>query len=159
MTRLTPVAEQALTNNFVYSLRLTVKLGNGYLFEVFKEDKSSIVNLKEPICTCNRFQKDEMPCGHALVVMKENPTIIVHITTQQKYYDATVYLVGKQQHWELLDFFKDIIVLPPFERLKAGRPKKRRIIAAWEAKKKNKYSKCRQRGHNRKTCRVRPPRS
>ncbi|XP_062075193.1 uncharacterized protein LOC133779220 [Humulus lupulus] len=55
MTRLTPVAEQALTNNFVYSLRLTIKPANEYLFEVFKEDKSWIVNLKERICTCNRF--------------------------------------------------------------------------------------------------------
>ncbi|XP_062085649.1 uncharacterized protein LOC133791748 [Humulus lupulus] len=51
MTRLTPVAKQALTNNFVYSLRLTVKPANEYLFEVFKEDKSWIVNLKERICT------------------------------------------------------------------------------------------------------------
>ncbi|XP_062075904.1 uncharacterized protein LOC133780036 [Humulus lupulus] len=71
MTRLTPVAEQALTNNFVYSLRLTVKPANEYLFEVLKEDESWIVNLKERICTCNRFQKDEMPCAHALDVMKE----------------------------------------------------------------------------------------
>ncbi|XP_062100042.1 uncharacterized protein LOC133805912 [Humulus lupulus] len=71
MTRLTPVAEQALTNKFVYSLRLTVKPANEYLFEVFKEDKSWVVNLKEQICTCNRFQNDEMSCAHALPVMKE----------------------------------------------------------------------------------------
>ncbi|XP_062113657.1 uncharacterized protein LOC133824703 [Humulus lupulus] len=105
MTRLTPIAEQALTNNFVYSLRLTVKPANEYLFEVFKEDKSWIVNLKERTCTCNRFQKDEMPCGHALAVMKEmniDPyDYCSHYYTTKVWletYDATVYPVGKQQH-------------------------------------------------------------
>ncbi|XP_062100719.1 uncharacterized protein LOC133806641 [Humulus lupulus] len=137
MTRLTHAAEQALTNNFVYSLRLTVKPTNEYLLEVFKEDNSWIVNLKERICTCNRFQKDEMPYGHTLVVMKEmniDPyDYCSHYYTTKVWletYDATVYPVGKQQHWELPDFFKDITVLPPFERVKAKRPKKRRIIAA-----------------------------
>ncbi|XP_062080313.1 uncharacterized protein LOC133785066 [Humulus lupulus] len=203
MTRLTPVAEQAFTNNFVYSLRLTIRLlnffvlffkyfcksvllllccsnvatvptqhiiqvkpANEYLFEVFKEDKSWIVNLKERICTCNRFKKDEMPCAHALVVMKEmniDPyDYCSHYYTTKAWletYDATVYQIGKQRDWELPDFFKDIIVLPPFERVRVGRPKKRRIIFAWETKKKNKCSKCGQRGHNKKTCRTRPPRS
>ncbi|XP_062103762.1 uncharacterized protein LOC133814871 [Humulus lupulus] len=147
MTRLTPAAEQALTNNFVYSLKLTVKPTNEYLFEVFKEDKSWI--------------KDEMPCGHALAVMMEmniDPyDYCSHYYTTKVWletYDATVYPVGKQQHWELPDFFKDIIVFPLFERVKAGRPKKRRIIASWETKKKKKCSKCGQRGHNRKTCRT-----
>ncbi|XP_062118713.1 uncharacterized protein LOC133832378 [Humulus lupulus] len=135
MTRLTPVAEQALTKNFVYSLRLL-------------------------------FQKDEMPSGHALAVMKEmniDPyDYCSHYYTTNVWletYDATMYPVGKQQHWELPNFFKDIIVLPPFERVKAGRPKKRRIIAAWETKKKNKCSKCGQRDHNRKICRTQPPRT
>ncbi|XP_062075608.1 uncharacterized protein LOC133779694 [Humulus lupulus] len=121
MRRLTPVAEQALTNNFVYSLRLTVKPANEYLFEVFKEDKSWIGMNIDPYDYCSHYY-----------------TTKVWLET----YDATVYPVGKQQHWELLDFFKDITVLPPFERVKAGRPKKRRIIAAWETKKKNKCSKC-----------------
>ncbi|XP_062075550.1 uncharacterized protein LOC133779626 [Humulus lupulus] len=88
MTRLTPVAEKALTKNFVYSLRLTVTPANEYMFEVFKEDKSWIVNLKEQICTSNRFQKDEMPCGHALVLMKEmniDPYNYYSHNTQQKY--------------------------------------------------------------------------
>ncbi|XP_062100658.1 uncharacterized protein LOC133806584 [Humulus lupulus] len=105
MTRLTPVAEQALTNNFVYSLRLTVKPENEYLFEVFKEDKSWIVNLKERICTCNRFQNDEFPCGHALAVMKEmniDPyDYCSHYYTTKVWletYNAIVYPVGKQQH-------------------------------------------------------------
>ncbi|XP_062080296.1 uncharacterized protein LOC133785050 [Humulus lupulus] len=137
MTRLTLVAEQALTNNFVYSLRLIVKPANEYLFEVFKEDKSWIINLKERIRTCNRFQKDEMSCSHALAVMKEmniDPyDYCSHYYTTKVWletYDATVYSVGKQHHWELPDFFKDIIVLPSFERVKAVRPKKKRIIAA-----------------------------
>ncbi|XP_062080194.1 uncharacterized protein LOC133784946 [Humulus lupulus] len=104
MTRLTPVAEQALTNNFP---------ANEYLLEVFKEDKSWIVNLKERICTCNRFQKDEMPCGHALSVMKEmniDPyDYCSHYYTTKIWletYNATVYPVGKQQHWELPTFSK-----------------------------------------------------
>ncbi|KAM6563997.1 hypothetical protein CsatB_023995 [Cannabis sativa] len=159
-TRLTPSSEKKLIGNYVQSLRLTVKPANQNLFEVIDEDRTRIVNLKEKTCTCNRFQKDEMPCNHAVAVMKDLNINTYNYCAQYytskawlQTYEETVYPVGNVREWELPEFFEDIIVLPPKERIKSGRPRKRRMAAAWETKKQNKCGKCGQNGHNKKTCR------
>ncbi|KAM6598625.1 hypothetical protein CsatA_018234 [Cannabis sativa] len=159
-TRLTPSSEKKLIGNYVQSLRLTVKPANQNLFEVIDEDRTRIVNLKERTCTCNRFQKDEMPCNHAVAVMKDLNINTYNYCAQYytskawlQTYEETVYPVGNVREWELPEFFEDIIVLPPKERIKSGRPRKRRMAAAWETKKQNKCGKCGQKGHNKKTCR------
>ncbi|KAM6585472.1 hypothetical protein CsatB_012474 [Cannabis sativa] len=159
-TRLTPSSEKKLIGNYVQSLRLTVKPANQNLFEVIDEDRTRIVNLKEKTCTCNRFQKDEMPCNHAVAVMKDLNINTYNYCAQYytskawlQTYEETVYPVGNVREWELPDFFEEIIVLPPKERIKSGRPRKRRMAAAWETKKQNKCGKCGQKGHNKKTCR------
>ncbi|XP_062094046.1 uncharacterized protein LOC133800089 [Humulus lupulus] len=129
-----------------------VKAPNEYLFEVFKDQNSWIVNLKNRTCTCNRFQMDEMPCGHAIAVMKEmnlDPyNYCSHYYTTKTWfetYESTIYSVGNQHNWDVPQYVKDMIVMPPFEKVKAERPKKRRFRAAWENKKQNKCSKCGQR--------------
>ncbi|XP_062114260.1 uncharacterized protein LOC133825316 [Humulus lupulus] len=146
-TKLTPTPEEKMTKIYIYSLRVTVKPPNEYLFEVVKEEKSWIVNLKDQTCTCNRFQMDEMPCGHALAMMKEmhlDPYIYCsdYYTTKtwRQTYEATVYPVGNQRTWDVPNYVKEIIVLPPDARVKARRPKKRIIRAAWDTKKQNKCS-------------------
>ncbi|XP_060968801.1 uncharacterized protein LOC133036278 [Cannabis sativa] len=107
------------------------------LFEVIDEDRTRIVNLKEKTCTCNRFQKDEMPCNHAVAVMKDLNINTYNYCAQYytskawlQTYEETVYPVGNVREWELPEFFEDIIVLPPKERIKSGRPRKRRMAAA-----------------------------
>ncbi|XP_060969452.1 uncharacterized protein LOC133036739 [Cannabis sativa] len=137
-----------------------VKPANQNLFDVIDEDRTRIVNLKEKTCTCNRFQKDEMPCNHAVAVMKDLNINTYNYCAQYytskawlQTYEETVYPVGNVREWELPDFFEEIIVLPPKERIKSGRPRKRRMAAAWETKKQNKCGKCGQKGHNKKTCR------
>ncbi|XP_062114381.1 uncharacterized protein LOC133825463 [Humulus lupulus] len=130
-------------------IRVKVKPSNEYLFEVVKEEKSWIVNLKDQTCTCNRFQMDEMPCGHALAVLKEmhlDPYVYYsdYYTTKTwlQVYEATVYPVGNQRTWDVPNYVKEIIVLPLDARVKVGRPKKRSIRAARETKKQNKCSRC-----------------
>ncbi|XP_062100209.1 uncharacterized protein LOC133806090 [Humulus lupulus] len=162
-TKLTPIAEEKMTKNYIYSLRLTVKPSNEYLFEVVKEEKSWIVNLKDQTCTCNKFQMDEMPCGHALSMMKEihlDPYVYCsdYYTTKTwlQTYEAIVYPVGNQRTWDVPNYIKEIIILPSDARVKTWRPKKRRIRAAWETKMQNRCSRCGQRGHNRKACQNKP---
>ncbi|KAM6593414.1 uncharacterized protein LOC133036012 [Cannabis sativa] len=70
-TFFTPTAEKKLVNNFVDSLTKNVKPINESMFEVVELTRSWVINLKEKICSCNRFQIDELPCAHALVVIKE----------------------------------------------------------------------------------------
>ncbi|XP_060960990.1 uncharacterized protein LOC133031496 [Cannabis sativa] len=124
---------------------MQVKPANQNLFEVIDEDRTRIVNLKEKTCTCNRFQKDEMPCNHAVAVMKDLNINTYNYCAQYytskawlQTYEETVYPVGNVREWELPEFFEDIIVLPPKERIKSGRPRKRRMARL--GKQRNKTS-------------------
>ncbi|XP_060962137.1 uncharacterized protein LOC133032273 [Cannabis sativa] len=62
---------RAQIQEWTYNNRKEVKPTNQNLIEVIDEDRTRIVNLKDKTCTCNRFQKDEMPCNHAVAVMKD----------------------------------------------------------------------------------------
>ena len=102
---------------------MQVKPANQNLFEVIDEDRTRIVNLKEKTCTCNRFQKDEMPCNHAVAVMKDLNINTYNYCAQYytskawlQTYEETVYPVGNVRECELPEFFEDIIVLPPKEK-------------------------------------------
>ncbi|XP_060969651.1 uncharacterized protein LOC133036896 [Cannabis sativa] len=70
-TKLSPTGEDILLKNYTYSLNLEVKATTDYLFEVTRMKESWEVDLEKRTCTCNRFQIDEMPCGHAVAVMRE----------------------------------------------------------------------------------------
>ncbi|XP_060972649.1 uncharacterized protein LOC115718113 [Cannabis sativa] len=69
-TKLSPTGEDILLKNYTYSLNLEVKATTDYLFEVTRMKESWEVDLEKRTCTCNRFQIDEMPCGHAMAVMR-----------------------------------------------------------------------------------------
>ncbi|KAM6590477.1 hypothetical protein CsatA_013082 [Cannabis sativa] len=70
-TKLSPTGEDILLKNYTYSLNLEVKATTDYLFEVTRMKESWEVDLEKRTCTCNMFQIDEMPCGHAVAVMRE----------------------------------------------------------------------------------------
>ncbi|XP_060959148.1 uncharacterized protein LOC115700082 [Cannabis sativa] len=148
-TKLTPVAEMKMKGNYKTALKLKVRASNEHIFEVYKVKRSRVVNLEQKTCTCNRFQIDEMPCAHALAVMKEmylDPQNYCsdYYSTKNwlETYEATVYPVGKQSNWDIPQEIKDIEILPPLERVKAGRPKKKRTRPSWETKTQIKCTKC-----------------
>ncbi|XP_060965465.1 uncharacterized protein LOC133034401 [Cannabis sativa] len=129
-TKLSPTGEDILLKNYTYLLNLEVKATTDYLFEVNGMKESWEVDLEKRTCTCNRFQIDEMPCGHAVAVMREmnmDPyTYCSDYYTKKNWlatYSGTVYPIGHQSEWEVPEEVKNIIVLPPHERVKSGRPK------------------------------------
>ena len=71
-------------------------------------------------------------------------------------YEATVYPLPSQSTWCIPNAIKDMVVLPPKGRIRAGRPKKIRFKNPWETKSENKYGRCGQYGHNKQTCRNPP---
>ena len=71
-------------------------------------------------------------------------------------YEATVYHLPSQSTWCIPNAIKDMVVLPPKGRIRAGRPKKTRFKNSWETKSENKCGRCRQYGHNKQTCRNPP---
>ncbi|KAM6569939.1 hypothetical protein CsatB_017924 [Cannabis sativa] len=125
-TKLSPTGEDILLKNYTYSLNLEVKATTDYLFEVTRMKESWEVDLEKRTCTCNRFQIDEMPCGHAVTVMREmnmDPyTYCSDYYTKKNWlatYSGTVYPIGHQSEWEVPEEVKNIIVLPPHERVKS----------------------------------------
>ncbi|XP_060959254.1 uncharacterized protein LOC133030506 [Cannabis sativa] len=158
-TKLSPTGEDILLKNYTYSLNLEVTATTDYLFEVTRMKESWEVDLEKRTCTCNMFQIDEMPCGHAVAVMREmnmDPyTYCSDYYTKKNWlatYSGTVYPIGHQSEWEVPKEVKNIIVLPPHERVKSERPKTLRRKAGWEKDQHNKCSKCGELGHNKRTC-------
>ena len=119
--------------------------------------------MQERKCSCNRFQIDQLPCPHALAILKQmNQDPYKYCSnfytkeTLLATYEETVHPIPNQTTWNIPIQEQQIKVQPPEGRIKAGRPKKRRIKAQWAYTRHNKCGRCAQLGHNRKTCRNAP---
>ncbi|XP_062104286.1 uncharacterized protein LOC133815463 [Humulus lupulus] len=120
------------------------------------------VNIHNRTCTCNRFQEDEMPCGHAVaVIAKRNLGVYDYCAkfykteTLKALYEENVHHLPHKNEWNLPQHL-DIVVLPPKATIPAGRPRKKRIRSKGEPKVIITCGKCGQPRHNRKTCRNPP---
>ncbi|XP_060960939.1 uncharacterized protein LOC115723662 [Cannabis sativa] len=138
-TFLTPTVEKKLVNNFVDSSTENLKPINESMFEVVELTRSWVINLKEKTCSCNQFQIDELPCAHALAVIKEMNLNVYnycsnYYTTRTwlETYSGSTYLVHNHTAWDVPQNIKDILVLPPNQKIRSGRPRKRRFIADWD---------------------------
>ncbi|KAM6574976.1 hypothetical protein CsatA_023303 [Cannabis sativa] len=150
----TPTAEKKLVNNFVDSLTKNVNPINESMFEVVELTRSWVINLKEKTCSCNRFQLDKLPCAHALAVIKERNLNVYNYCsgyyttgTWLETYSSSTYPVHNHTTWDVPQNIKVIIVLPPNQKIRSGRPRKRRFIADWDTKNRR-CSKCGKHGHN-----------
>ncbi|KAK1398282.1 SWIM-type domain-containing protein [Heracleum sosnowskyi] len=132
-TRLTRKYEELLKKNYLLSVDLTVNPTNHILFEVLNGDKKNVVDLNAK--SCIYYKKETMVAA----------------------YKETVYPVGNRDTWEVPQTVKSLIVNPPEGRIRVGRPKKRRCKASWERNGKTLKpiicGKCKQSGHNRRSCR------
>ncbi|XP_074341829.1 uncharacterized protein LOC141679222 [Apium graveolens] len=135
---------------------------NEIFFEVHNKEKKYMVDLSKRTCSCNRFQMDNMPCYHAIAVLKQaNMDLYEYCFPYYKKetmiatYKDVVYPVGNKDCWKVSEEIKSVEVYPPEGRIKVGRPKKRRCKAHWEknGKARVQYGKCNQIGHNRRTWR------
>ncbi|XP_062119133.1 uncharacterized protein LOC133832867 [Humulus lupulus] len=120
------------------------------------------VNIHNRTCTCNRFQEDKMPCGHAVIVFaKRNLGVYDYCAkfyktyTLKALYEENVHPLPHKDEWNLPQHL-DIVVLPPKATILAGRPRKKVIISRGEPKVIITCGKCGQPGHNKKTCKNLP---
>ncbi|KAM3381364.1 hypothetical protein P3S68_006937 [Capsicum galapagoense] len=49
---------------------MTIRESSNYIYGVYEEGRKHIVQLDNRTCNCGRFQLDETPCAHAIVVLK-----------------------------------------------------------------------------------------
>ncbi|XP_062089228.1 uncharacterized protein LOC133795784 [Humulus lupulus] len=113
------------------------------------------VNIHNRTCTCNRFQEDEMPCGHAVIVIaKINLGVYDYYAkfykteTLKALYEVNVHPLPHKDEWNLPQHL-DIVVLPPKATIHVGRPRKKRIRSRGEPKVIITYGKCGQPGTRR----------
>jgi len=152
---------------------IVIRWAGDKLFEVRHTSalgEQFVVNIDKRECTCRKWSVSGIPCCHALCVIKflninaEDfiPDCFKKCTYEQTY-ASIVYPINGEQVWEVTSYLD---VMPPKKRILSGRPKKKRRLEPWELKKddtqmsnggfRKRCSVCRQLGHNRKYCPIRP---
>lgn len=158
-TRLCPKVD-AIVKNLMDSSRGTlVNCSNGIIFEVLTRP-SHVVNLQAGTCTCREWQVRRLPCKHVCAVVHKIGGNVEDYCSM--YYTVECYANCYKetiQPMSTLDQpntdFENIEIKPPATKRKAGRPKKNRIPSqqALEGEKMlYTCSRCKQKGHNRKSC-------
>ncbi|XP_015165535.1 uncharacterized protein [Solanum tuberosum] len=105
-----------------------------YIFSVYEPGRRYVVCLERKICTCGRFQEDEIPCAHAIAVLKHKNVTNMHPYCFDYYkpdalaktYEVAMVPMPDKEDWTVPDYVLDEIVLPPRYRRLVGRPRKRK---------------------------------
>lgn len=135
---------------------------NEHEFRVNDGEKNFVVDLDKKTCICREFDLDQMPCAHALAVIRKRkmssyPFCSNFYTPEalESTYAVTDYPVGNicQWEWEIPEEVENRKVLPPITQQRSGgRPKRKSIPLVGEEQVMKKCGRCGERGDNRKTC-------
>ncbi|KAF4400922.1 hypothetical protein G4B88_013763 [Cannabis sativa] len=100
------------SENYISYARL-VHPTNDVLFEVRDGCKKAIVDLSSRTCTCKRFQIDQLPCGHAMAVLKDmNKDAYEYCSSYYTKeamlatYGEIVYPIPNEDTWEVPEYVK-----------------------------------------------------
>ncbi|XP_060970004.1 uncharacterized protein LOC115713798 [Cannabis sativa] len=150
-TNLAKISEETLLQQRKMSLKYKVETSNLIIYLVHDVKKSYVVDMEKKICTCKRFQFDEMPYSHAMaVITKRHGSCYDYCSyyyTQQSFlstYEETILPLGDPTSWDIPDEIKERIVLPPKHKRPVGRPKKDRYKNIIELQLQIKCGNCNQ---------------
>ena len=108
-------------------------------------------------CSCRVWDVEEIPCAHALVVLRMlNLDTYSYVSefyyreTLSATYNGCIQPVGSHFDWRVVDSVMKI--LPPVFKRQAGRPRKQRIPSVGEFSSSTRCSNCNRKGHNSRTC-------
>ncbi|XP_010327591.2 uncharacterized protein [Solanum lycopersicum] len=124
--------------------------------------KKYIVNLNTRMCSCRRFQHYEIPCGHAIAVLRYRKLheagfcyAFYSLKNLKDVYAIPVEPIPCESTWDIPSYISDPKMMSPGPKRSAGRP----IFERWKGfadvkfkRTKNTCSRCHQVGHNRKIC-------
>ncbi|KAH0662483.1 hypothetical protein KY284_027414 [Solanum tuberosum] len=124
--------------------------------------KRYIVNLNTKMCSCGRFQNDEIPCGHGIAVLRykrlhetDYCSPFYSLKNFQDTYAIPVEPLPCESTWDIPSYVSEPKLMPPGPKRAAGRPQLERWKGFADVKfKRSKVtcSRCRQVGHNMTTC-------
>ncbi|KAG5592871.1 hypothetical protein H5410_043385 [Solanum commersonii] len=132
------------------------------IHDVVDGPKRYIVNLYTKMCSCGRFQNDEIPCGHEIAILRYRR---LHETdycspfySLKNFQDTYVILVEPlpcESTWDIPSYVSEPKLMLPGPK----RTTKRLQLEHWKGfadvkfkRSKVTCSRCRQVGHNRTTC-------
>ncbi|KAH0636373.1 hypothetical protein KY285_036130 [Solanum tuberosum] len=154
--------EEILIINASKCATMKVVASSEFIFSVYEGGIRYIVCLERKTCSCGRFQHDEIPCAHAMAVLKKKNIKDVHPYCSDYYkHDALVntYAVPMEpmpdkNDWTAPECVLKEVVLPPRYKKMTGRPRKKRNKNPDEklSTKTNCCGRCGQEGHNIRTC-------
>ncbi|XP_019242054.1 PREDICTED: uncharacterized protein LOC109222107, partial [Nicotiana attenuata] len=117
------------------------------LYTVFEGVRRNIVCLEEGTCSCGKFQMDELPCPHALAVLKNQQlkpgqycSFYYKKDKLLRTYEFPVNPMPDESLWVIPTEVMEDMVLPPKGRRNAGRPRKERLKPASEKESKREFS-------------------
>ncbi|KAM3395939.1 hypothetical protein P3S68_004945 [Capsicum galapagoense] len=152
--------EEILTLNSVKTLRMTVKASSIYVYSVYESERRYIVELESGTCNCARFQIDQIPCAHAIAVLKskhvkefgEYCSEYYKPNTLVKTYEVPIVPMPDKKDWDAPSSEEE--VLPPIYKRPPERSKKVRKKKSSEtlSSSTNRCGRCSQEGHNRRSC-------
>ncbi|CAH9070161.1 unnamed protein product [Cuscuta europaea] len=135
------------------------------IFEVTLRPKRFVVHLLDNTCTCRLWDLTGVPCVHACaarISMKRRPEDFVHqYFTREYFFKAYEYEINPMGSTNFFPKADNVLIQPPILKRPPGRPKKQRHKSSLEGrdphKAKRKYGvikcgKCRQLGHNKRSC-------
>ena len=132
------------------------------LHAVAEGAKKYIVNLNTRMCSCGRFQHYEIPCGHAIAVLRYRKlheadfcSAFYSLKNFKDAYAIPVEPIPCKSTWDIPSYISDPKLMTPGPKRAAGRPKLERWKGFVDVKferTKSTCSRCHQVGHNRKTC-------
>ncbi|XP_015169195.1 uncharacterized protein [Solanum tuberosum] len=154
--------KEVLIINASKSSKMEVVPSSEFIFSVYEAGRRYIVCLERKVCSCGRFQLDEIPCAHAIGVLKEKNVKDMHPYCSDYYkpdalaktYEIPMVAMPDKKDWSAPEDVVAETVYPPRYKRLAGRPRKRRKKNADEkiTVNTNCCGQCGQEGHNRRTC-------
>ncbi|XP_062114272.1 uncharacterized protein LOC133825330 [Humulus lupulus] len=147
---------------------LNVQVLGHHEFLVVDGDGDGKVNLATKSYSRCMFQTIEISCVHAFTATRKRSVSIYslcspyyRIESWRETYKETIYLVGNEDEWVILNHIRDLVVDVPVEKNPVGRPKKKKLgrpknnrypFCGEKVIKPHKCSICGGSRHNRKSC-------
>ncbi|XP_069154370.1 uncharacterized protein [Solanum lycopersicum] len=144
------------------SIKKGVVPSSEFIFSVNRGGIRYIICVERKTCSCGRFQLEEIPCPHAITILKKKNITDVHPYCSDYYkhdalsntYAIPIEPMLDKREWKAPDSVLEEVVLPPRYKKMSGRPRKK-IKKNPDEKittKTNCCGRCDQEGHNKRTC-------
>ncbi|GMN60452.1 hypothetical protein TIFTF001_029541 [Ficus carica] len=158
--KLAPKTEKLIRTHFSVGLSVTPRPADQFEYAVTSNDGQIwIVDMSERICTCRRFQVDQIPCPHAMAVCNyrriDPYNYCSNYYTKDYLYSCyadVVHPIGSAEAWDVSEEVSLQIVNPPTTKRGLGRPRVRRIPSQGEEHEPIRCGRCNGYRHNRQTC-------